>query len=203
MWADRGTAPGYRSSAARARGGRARLDRASDVAPSKPGIATATRTASNRFHRSISAASRRCCLRPGSATAHRPSICCGQERTSTIAHRTVPRPWSSLRTADTGRWRSCCSTKGADANAADAGYSALHAAVLLGDVDLAKALLAHRRRSRVPAHEGHAEPVLQQGLRVQRGARRRHAAVAGGPLRRERDDACARRGRRRWTRHVA
>jgi ankyrin repeat protein len=34
--------------------------------------------------------------------------------------------------------------KGANANAADAGYSALHAAVLLGDVDLAKALLAHQ-----------------------------------------------------------
>ena len=42
---------------------------------------------------------------------------------------------------------------GADPNAADAGYTALHAAVLRGDIDLVKALIAkgadlNRRRLR-------------------------------------------------------
>ena len=42
-----------------------------------------------------------------------------------------------------GGRRYCCSTKGADPNAGEVGYTALHAAVLRGGLDLVKALLAH------------------------------------------------------------
>ena len=46
--------------------------------------------------------------------------------------------------------------KGADPNAAGAGYSALHAAVLRGDLDLAKALLAHGANPRAQLTKGTA-----------------------------------------------
>jgi len=44
--------------------------------------------------------------------------------------------------------------KGADANAADAGYTALHAAVLRGDLELVKALLAHGANPNAPLIRG-------------------------------------------------
>ena len=46
--------------------------------------------------------------------------------------------------------------KGADPNAAAVGYTALHAAVLRSDLDLVKALLAHRREPERADHQGHA-----------------------------------------------
>src|SRR5262249_2803660 len=49
--------------------------------------------------------------------------------------------------------------KGADPNAAGAGYTALHAATLLGDLPLANALLAHKARP---------DPRLEKGTPVRR-----------------------------------
>src|SRR5205814_2988863 len=44
--------------------------------------------------------------------------------------------------------------RGADANNADIGYTALHAAVLRGDLPLVKVLLAHRARPNAVVTEG-------------------------------------------------
>jgi ankyrin repeat protein len=51
--------------------------------------------------------------------------------------------------------------QGADPNAADAGYSALHAAVLMGDLGLVKTLLAHRANPNAPLTKG--TPIRRGG----------------------------------------
>src|SRR5262249_48699655 len=50
---------------------------------------------------------------------------------------------------------------GADVNDARFGYTALHAAVLMGDVDVVRALLAHRANPNLPLTK--AEPIRRGG----------------------------------------
>ena len=88
--------------------------------------------------------------------------------------------------------------KGADANAAGAGYTALHAAVLRGDLDLGEGAAGARREPEHAAREGDAVALLQQGLGAQRERPRRlDAALAGCALRRRAGHAGAGGGRRR------
>ena len=84
---------------------------------------------------------------------------------------------------------------GADPNAGGAGYTALHAAVLRDDPDLAKALLAHGSESECPSPAGFSRPPRRGGLRLQQALARGHAVVAGGRVPQAR--AHARPGRRR------
>ena len=90
--------------------------------------------------------------------------------------------------------------KGADPDAAAIGYTALHAAVLRSDLDLVKALLAHKAEPERADHEGHAGQAQQPGLRAAEDADRRDALSARRQVSRSRHHACA-RGRRR--RHAA
>ena len=87
----------------------------------------------------------------------------------------------SPRTAGTARSRRCCSRTAPNPNAAGAGYQRCTPRCCAAIVDLVKALLAHGAESQRAAREGDAEPLLQQGLRVQRGAGRRHAARGWRP----------------------
>ena len=81
-------------------------------------------------------------------------------------------------------------------DAIGAGYTALHAAVLRGDLTTVEALLASRRRPEHPARAGHAAQTHQRGLGVEGQPDQRDALLACRVVPRARDHAGA-GGRRR------
>ena len=96
--------------------------------------------------RRTSAGSRRCCSRPGTATSNR-RVCCWTPGAS--VNDVTPDGASVLVVATFsghGALAGFLLDQGANANAAAAGYAALHAAVLIGDLDVVTALLAHGAR---------------------------------------------------------
>ena len=83
--------------------------------------------------------------------------------------------------------------RGADPNAAGAGFTALHAAIMRrAPADGERAARA-RRRSERAAQDLDADAALVEGLQLRARARRRHAVLAGGPLQRARRHAAAAR----------
>ena len=88
---------------------------------------------------------------------------------------------------------------GADPNAAGAGYSALHAAALRGDLATVKALLAKRRQSERDDHEGQPGAPVWIAVGAADADDRRHAAVCRGHLSRSRIHPRAARRRRQST----
>ena len=88
--------------------------------------------------------------------------------------------------------------KGADPNAAGAGYTALHAAVLMDDLELVKALLARGANPNARLTKGTPTAPLHHGPLVAGGAGRGDALLAGHQVRRARNDARSRGGRRRY-----
>ena len=124
---------------------------------------------------SISAGSRRCCSRRGRRSRSAKLLSRRSPTTTTAANGAS----ALVVAAHSGHGRrALLLEQGADPNAAGAGYTAAACRRAArrpraGDALLAKGADPERR-----AHEGHAEPLLQQGLRVQRDAHRRDA-VAG------------------------
>ena len=86
--------------------------------------------------------------------------------------------------------------EGAEPDTIGAGYTALHAAVLRGDLTTVETLLARGAGSEHPAREGHAAQTDQRGLDAERVVCQRNAVLARGQVPRAGDHAGA-GGRRR------
>ena len=138
-------------------------------------------------------ADRHAFLPRGPATSNRRSSSRRRAPTSTTRRPTKHR--AHLRRAQRSR-RVCpdAARQGANPNTEGAGYRALHAAVLRGDLDLVKALLA--RGADPNAKVSRATPVNRDSkdYYVQHHLDRRHAVLAGGKVRRAGDHARAARG---------
>ena len=78
---------------------------------------------------------------------------------------------------------------GADPDAAGAGYTALHAAVLTGDRETGQGAARAWRGREPAAAEGHAGASFQHGFRARQEPDRRHTAVAGREVCRKRHHA--------------
>ena len=74
--------------------------------------------------------------------------------------------------------------RGADPNAAAAGFTALHAAIMRRDAAMVGALLAHGADPNAPLQDLDADAALVEGLQLRARARRRDAVLAGGPVQR-------------------
>ena len=97
-------------------------------------------------------------------------------------------------------WSSSCSSSGADPNAAAAGFTALHAAIMRRDEPMVTRAARPRRRSERAAQDLDADAPLVEGLQLRARAGRRHAVLAGGALHRARGHAAAAEARRRSAR---
>ena len=94
-------------------------------------------------------------------------------------------------------WSSSCSSKGADPNAAAAGFTALHAAIMRRDEKHGRRAPRARRGSERAASDLDADPPLVARLQFQPRAGRRDAVLAGRALQRSRASCGC------WSKHGA